>query len=172
MLFRSHAPDEVAQLADHLIVLEAGRVLAQGPLKQVLADVSTPIRLGEDTGAVLEGRVVERDARWSLARVEFPGGALWVRDEGHGLGERVRLRVLARDVSLSLEEPAGTSILNHLEARVEAIGQDFHPALALARLAVDGQSLVARLTCRSVEALGLAPGKAVWALVKAVAVIG
>lgn len=171
ILYVSHAPNEVARLADHLVVLEAGAVLAQGPLKQVLADVSTPIRLGEDAGSVLEGKVVEHDARWHLARVAFPGGALWVRDEGHEIGARVRLRVLARDVGLSLTEPADTSILNHLEVRVEAIGQDFHPALALARLAIEGQSLVARLTCRSVDALGLAPGKAVWALVKAVAVI-
>ncbi len=172
ILYVSHAPDEVARLADHLVVLEAGRVLAQGPLKAVLADVATPIRLGEDAGAVLEGAVAERDARWHLARVEFPGGSLWVRDEGQAVGARVRLRVLARDVSLTLTEPADTSILNHLPARVEAIGQDFHPALALARLAVNGQSLVARVTRRSAEALALAPGKTVWAQVKAVAVIG
>lgn len=172
IFYVSHAPDEVARLADHLVVLEEGQVRAQGPLKAVLADVATPIRLGEDAGTVLEGTVEAREARWHLLRVAFPGGSLWVRDEGQAVGARVRLRILARDVSLSLAEPVDTSILNHLPARVEAIGQDAHPAQALVRLAIDGQSLVARITHRSAEALALVPGKAVWAQIKAVAVIG
>ncbi|MBK7815440.1 MAG: molybdenum ABC transporter ATP-binding protein [Rhodocyclaceae bacterium] len=173
IFYVSHAPDEVARLADHLVVLEAGRVQAQGPLKQVLADVATPIRLGEDAGSVIDGTVAERDAHWQLARVEFPGGGFWVRDEGHEIGRRVRLRVLARDVSIALrEECRATSVLNHLSVRVEAIAGDLHPALTLVRLAAEGQSLVARVTRRSAEALALEPGKQVWAQIKAVAVIG
>ncbi len=172
VLYVSHSPEEVARLADHIVALEAGRVVAQGPLKDVLADVDMPIRLGEDAGVVLEGTLAERDAHWHLARVEFPGGNLWVRDEGHAVGERVRLRVLARDVSLSHAEPTDTSIINHLPARIEALGADHHPALVLARLAVNGQSVMARLTRRSAERMALAPGMAVWAQVKAVAVVG
>lgn len=171
LLYVSHAPDEVARLADHLVVLEGGRVVAQGPIKDVLGQVDAPIRLGMEAGVVLEGRVAERDTRWHLARVEFPGGSLWVRDEGHGVGRWLRLRVLAKDVSLTLEEPSGTSILNHLQVVVREIGDDLHPAQALASLAVDGQMLTARLTHRSVAALGLHPGKRVWAQVKSVAVI-
>lgn len=171
VLYVTHSPDEVARLADHIVVLEEGRAVAQGPLKEVLGRVDAPIRLGKEAGVVLEGRVAERDARWHLARVEFPGGSLWVRDEGHAVGRRLRLRVLAKDVSLTLERPAGTSILNHLEVTVREIGDDLHPAQALASLAVDGQTLTARLTHRSVAALGLHPGKRVWAQVKSVAVI-
>lgn len=170
ILYVSHAPDEVARLADHLVVLEAGRVLAQGPIQAVLSDVATPIRLGEDVGAVLEGVVAERDAHWHLARVEFPGGSLWVHDEGQAIG-RLRLRLLARDVSLSIAAPVGTSILNHLAARIEAIGDDFHPAFALVQLGVDGQRLLARVSRRSLEDLALTPGMTVWAQVKSVAVI-
>lgn len=172
VLYVSHSPEEVARLADHIVVLETGKVIAHGPLKAVLADVEMPIRLGEDTGVVLEGQIAQRDAQWHLARVEFPGGHLWVRDEGRKVGTRVRLRVLARDVSLTRKEPTDTSILNHLPARIEALGEDVHPALLLARLAIDGQSLVARLTRRSAQAMALAPGMPVWAQVKAVAVIG
>jgi molybdate transport system ATP-binding protein len=161
----------VAHLADHLVVREAGRAVAQGPLKEVLGRVDAPIRLGKEAGVVLEGRVAERDARWNLARVEFAGGGLWVRDEGHAVGRRLRLRVLAKDVSLTLDKPSGTSILNHLEVTVREIGNDLHPAQALASLAVNGQTLTARLTHRSVAALGLHPGKRVWAQVKTVAVI-
>jgi molybdate transport system ATP-binding protein len=171
LLYVSHAPDEVARLADHLVVLEGGRAVAQGPLKEVLGRVDAPIRLGKEAGVVLDGTVAERDGRWHLARVAFPGGSLWVRDEGHAVGRGLRLRVLAKDVSLTLEMPSGTSILNHVQVVVREIGDDLHPAQALASLAVEGQTLTARLTHRSVAALGLHPGKRVWAQIKTVAVI-
>ncbi|MCA1979568.1 MAG: molybdenum ABC transporter ATP-binding protein [Thiobacillus sp.] len=172
VLYVSHATDEVARLADHIVVLEAGKTVAQGPFDAVLSDVGLPVRLNEDAGVVLEGRVVERDAGWHLARVEFPGGSLWVRDEGHGVGDRLRLRVLARDVSLSHAAHTDSSFLNQLQAQVDALGDDTHPALVLARLAVGGQSLLARLTRRAAASLQLAPGKAVWAQIKDVAVVG
>ena len=172
MLYVSHAPDEVARLADHLVVLEAGRVLASGPLTATLARLDLPIRLGEDAGVVLEGRIAERDAAWHLARVDFGGGSLWVRDAGLPMSHAVRVRILARDVSLALEAHPGTSILNILPARVEELAEDAHPALALARLDVGGAPLLARLTRRSAATLALAPGHAVWAQIKAVALIG
>lgn len=172
ILYVSHAPDEVARLADHLVMLESGRVMAQGPLKQVLADVATPIRLGEDAGVLLTGTIAERDLSWHLARVEFPGGSLWVRDEGHAPGQRVRMRILARDVSLSLSEPTSSSGLNLLPTRVEAIGEDFHPALVLVRLALADQVLLARLTRRTAAAMALQPGQPVWAQVQVVETIG
>ncbi len=172
ILYVSHAPDEVARLADYLVVLERGRAVAQGPLTEILARLDLPIRLGEDAGVVLDAVVAERDAAWRLKRVSFAGGAFWVRDSGAPLGQPVRVRILARDVSLALESHAGTSILNILPARVEQIADDAHPAQALVRLDVGGSPLLARLTKRSVHALELAPGKAVWAQVKAVAVVG
>lgn len=172
LLYVSHAPDEVARLADHLVVLEAGRVLAQGPLAETLARVDLPIRLGEDAGVVLDATVADRDAAWHLAAVEFPGGRLWVRDTGHALGERLRVRILARDVSVALAHPLNSSILNTLEGQVDSIGDEAHPALALVRLRVGKTFLLARLTRRSAAALALAPGLPVWAQIKAVAVIG
>ncbi|MCS6786817.1 MAG: hypothetical protein NZ524_07285 [Thiobacillaceae bacterium] len=134
MLYVSHAPDEAARLADHLVVLDGGRVLAQGSLAETLARLDLPIRLGEEAGVVPEAEVAERDAHWQLSRVDFPGGCFWTRDAGHPVGARVRVRVLARDVSLALERSPNTSILNALPAIVEAIGADEHPALALVRL--------------------------------------
>ncbi len=174
VLYVSHAPDEVARLADHLVALDAGRVVAVGPLAETLARADLPIRLGEDAGVVLDVTVAEIDNQWHLARVEFRGGSLWVRDEGHPVGKRLRVRVLARDVSLAREEPSGTSILNHFRVTVRELADDAHPALLLARAETkaDGQSLLARLTRRSAAALELAPGAEVWAQVKAVALLG
>jgi len=172
LVYVSHAPDEVARLADHLVVLEAGRVLGAGPLTETLARLDLPIRLGEDAGVVLDAVVAERDREWHLARVEFPGGSLWVRDQGHPLGQRVRVRILARDVSIASEPITGTSILNTLSATVTALGDDAHPALRLVRIEAGGVPLLARVTRRSAAALALAPGLSVWVQIKAVALIG
>jgi len=172
VLYVSHAPDEVARLADHIVVLEAGRAVATGPLTETLARLDLPIQLGEDVGVVLDAVVAERDAQWHLARVEFPGGSLWVRDGGQAIGDPVRVRILARDVSIALQPVSGTSIQNCLSATVEQMAGDHHPALALLRLRVGPSPLLARLTQRSSTGLCLVPGKAVWVQIKAVALIG
>ena len=172
VLYVSHAPDEVARLADHMVVMEAGRAVASGPLSDTLARLDLPIQLGEDAGVVLDAVVAERDGHWHLTRVEFPGGSLWVRDGGHALGQPVRVRILARDVSIALVPPSGTSIQNCLPATVEQMTGDHHPALSLLRLKAGPSPLLARLTQRSAARLALAPGKAVWVQIKAVALIG
>ncbi len=172
VLYVSHSPDEVARLADHLVVLQDGEAIASGPLGTTLARLDSPIRLGEDTGVVIDACVAERDAAWHLVRVDFAGGSLWVRDNGIPIGHRVRVRVLARDVSLALGKEENSSIQNMLPAKVVAIAGDNHPALALVRLDFGQTPLIARLTNRSVAQLGLQPGQDVWAQIKAVALIG
>ncbi len=172
VVYVSHAPDEVARLADHIVVMQDGRALACGALTETLARLDLPIQLGEDAGVVLHAVVVERDAAWHLARVEFAGGSLWVRDGGHPLGHAVRVRILARDVSIALAPVAGISIQNCLPATVDAIAADPHPALCLVRLALGDSPLLARLTRRSSAALELQAGKPVWVQIKAVALIG
>ncbi|MGF1547757.1 MAG: molybdenum ABC transporter ATP-binding protein [Thiotrichales bacterium] len=171
VLYVSHAPDEVARLADHLVVMEAGRVVADGPLTATLARLDLPIRLGEDTGVVIEGLVAERDPQWHLARVEFSGGSLWVRDSGHAVGHRARVRILARDVSLAYEQQTHTSIINRLAGTVQEIAPDQHPGLALARVRVGQDDLIARLTQRSAASLALAPGQPIWVQIKSVALM-
>jgi molybdate transport system ATP-binding protein len=172
VLYVSHSPDEVARLADHIVVLETGRAVAAGPLKDTLARLDLPIHLGEDAGVVLNAVVAERDAKWHLARVEFIGGSLWVRDGGHAIGQAVRVRILARDVSIALEKGEDISIQNCLPATVDQMAQDAHPALTLLRLQVGASPILARLTRRAAVALALVPGKAVWVQIKAVALIG
>jgi len=171
MLYVTHSADELARLADHLVVLNQGRVTAEGPAAQVLASIASPVLAGDDIGALLTGRVVERDARWHLSRVAFDGGSLWLRDSGLPLGHQVRLRVLARDVSMAVEEPHGTSIQNHLPCIIESSAPDVHPSQVLVRVKVGASTLVARITGRSFDALGLQPGKSAWLQVKSVAVL-
>jgi molybdate transport system ATP-binding protein len=172
VLYVSHAPDEVARLADHIVVMESGRAVAQGRLTETLARIDLPIKLGEDTGVVLDGHIAERDENWHLARVEFDGGFVWVRDSGHALGHHVRVRILARDVSVALEPQHDSSILNCLPAEVAGIADDAHPALALVKLKLGKSAVVARLTHRSACGLDLKPGMPVYVQIKAVALIG
>ncbi|HLS98167.1 MAG: molybdenum ABC transporter ATP-binding protein [Porticoccaceae bacterium] len=171
ILYVSHSAEEVARLGDHLVAMAEGQVLASGPLGETLSRLDFPIKLGEDTGVVVEATITARDATWHLAEASFAGGALWLRDTGHALGERVRVRVLARDISLALSRHDDSSIVNVLPARVLEIAEDAAEGLALVRLAVGDTALVARLTRRSAHLLELAPGKAVWAQIKSVAVI-
>ena len=171
MLYVTHASDEVARLADTLVVLDAGKVKACGPVSDVLAATGTTAVLGDDAGALLDAKVAERDARWQLARLAFNGGSLWLRDTGLPLGRKARVRVLARDVSVATQEPQQTSIQNLLPCVVQSIVADAHPSQALVRLVCGDSVVLARITARAVDALQLVPGMAVWAQIKAAALV-
>ena len=172
ILYVSHATDEIVRLADHLIVLAGGRVVAQGPLPETFARLDPPLRLADDVGAVLEARVAELDRHWHLALVDFAGGRLWTRDDGRQIGQRVRLRVLARDISLAREAPSRSSIQNILRGRVDAVIDDEHPGLALVRVRVGESALLARLTRRAASTLEISIGDEVWVQIKSVALLG
>jgi len=171
MLYITHSADEVARLADYLVVLDQGAVKAYGAAQDVLARVQSPVIVGEDAGVVLRGTVVQRDTPWHLSQVAFPGGFLWVRDNQLALGRQVRLRVLARDISLSAYEPHDTSIQNQFKGRIEAMVDDTHPSQALVRIRCGESILLARVTKRAIHMLGLNSSSEVWAQVKSVAVI-
>ncbi|MBV1914239.1 MAG: molybdenum ABC transporter ATP-binding protein [Pseudomonadales bacterium] len=171
VLYVSHSTDEIARLANHLVILEKGRVVTSGPLQDVLARVDLPVQLGEDAGVVLEAKVVDRDTRWHLARVAFSGGELWVRDHGVAIGSHVRVRVLARDVSLALQAHSDTSIQNVLAGTVAKIAPDTDPAASLVQVTIGESKLVARITQRSLEQLKISVGDALWVQIKSVALV-
>ena len=173
IVYVSHAIAEVARLADHVVLMDAGRATASGPVGELLSRLDLPLPPGEDAGVVLLGEVGALDAPWHMARLDVPGAAFWTRDPALPVGHPIRLRVLARDVSLSLAEQPHSSIVNQIPVVVEAIADDTHPSQVLVRVrAQAGTSvLLARVTRRSAQALALAPGAAVWAMVKSVALL-
>jgi molybdate transport system ATP-binding protein len=170
VVYVSHAADEVARLADHLVVLEEGRVLASGPLAATLARLDLAANFQDDAGVMLETTLQARDAD-GLSHLAFAGGVLLVGQRDVAIGTRVRCRIHARDVSLALERPRGSSITNILPARVDAVGPSGAPGQVLVRLLVGDTALLARITERSRRELAIAPGSAVWAQVKAVALL-
>lgn len=171
VFYVSHALDEVARLADHLVLLEQGRVIASGTLGETLSRLDLPTAHLDDAGAVIEAKVAVHDEAYHLTRLDFPGGSLWVSKVERATGAMVRARVLARDVSVAIAAPHGTSITNILAARIVEI-QDDGPDRVGLRLAVgDGQLLLSRITRRSRDLLGLAMDMQVFAQVKSVALI-
>lgn len=171
MLYVTHSADEVARLADQLVVLARGRVTASGPVAQVMSAIVNPALDAEDIGALLTGQVGQLDAPWHLARIDFAGGSVWIRDSGLSQGRAVRIRILARDVSIATTEPDNTSIQNQLPCTIDSISADTHPSQALVRLRCGDSVLLARITRRAVEALALTESMPVWAQVKSVALI-
>ena len=158
IVYVSHSIEEVVRLADNVVRLEGGSVVDAGPVLGRLQD-----------GAVVETTVASQDLAWGLARLEFPGGALYAADVDALVGERVRVRVRAQDVALALSRPAGLSMLNVLAATVKSVAGGAGASVEV-RLDLAGTELLARITRKSLSELGIEPGKPVFALIKSVAI--
>ncbi|CAM3126328.1 molybdenum ABC transporter ATP-binding protein [Pseudomonas floridensis] len=173
MLYVSHAQDEVARLADHMVLLEAGNVLASGPIGETLARLDLPLAMGNDAGVVIEGAVSEYDAHYQLLTITLPGSALSMRVAHAEMQPRttLRVKVQARDVSLSLQPDQQSSILNRLPVVVMDEMVADNSAHVLVRLDAGGTPLLARITRYSSDQLQLHRGQSLWAQIKAVAVL-
>lgn len=172
MVYVSHGVEEVARLADHLVLLDGGRVVAQGPLQETLARLDLPCALIETLGSVVEGRVVALHRDDSLMELAFAGGVLWLPQVDEVVGQSLRCRIDARDVVIARERAQASSALNQIRCEIVAVVAADHPAQCLVQLDAGGARLLARITWHSWHALGLASGDEVWAQVKAVALGG
>ncbi|WP_029654667.1 molybdenum ABC transporter ATP-binding protein [Marinobacter daepoensis] len=172
ILYVSHSVNEVARLANHIVMMKHGRIVAQGPLQETLARVDQPFQLEDEAGIIVQATLDEIDTRWHLARFRFDGGELWLRqDERLNVGEKARIQVLARDVSIALSPHRDQSIQNLLQAQVDQVETDVSPGTTLVRLMAGNTPFLARLTSRSAAQLGLAPGQSVWLQIKSVALV-
>ncbi len=171
VLYVSHSPDEVARLADQMVVLDGGKALAFGPVAEIMVSLDLPLAHFDDAGAVIAATVAQHDEAYHLTRLDFPGGQLWVGRVEQPFGSIVRARVLARDVSIATQPPHGSSINNILNARIEEI-RDEGPHKVMLRLQVgESHTLLSRITRRSRDQLGLTEGMFVCAQVKSVALM-
>jgi molybdate transport system ATP-binding protein len=171
MLYVTHALGEIMRLADHLLLLEAGRVQAAGRLQSLLSRSDLPLARSEESGSVFDAVLEEHDPRFHLSYVRLAAGRLAIGHTGTPPGERVRVRIDARDVSLALKPPEQSSILNVLPARVVTLVDADDPAQTVVQLEAGGEPLLARITRRSAADLQLSAGMPLYAQVKAVAVM-
>jgi molybdate transport system ATP-binding protein len=178
VLYVSHSAAELLRLADHLLLLGGGRLRAAGPV----AEVSTRLDLlpwgpEAELGVVVEARVAGHDDNFDLTYLDFAGGRLSLPRHAAAVpGSRQRVRVLARDVSLALEKPERTSVLNIFPARIVEIGEigeigGSHAPQPLVKLDAGGAVLLAQITRKSLATLELRPGLPVYAVVKGVALL-
>ena len=173
IVYVSHALPEVTRLADRIVVLEEGRVAAQGSVDTVTARLDVaPLRSAREAGAVLAARIEAHDPAYALTRLDTQAGRLHVPLLGYPVGAALRVLVSARDVTLSLSRPDGSSALNVLAGTVAEIGaqRPDDPMVEL-RLECGAAPLVVRLTRRSLAEMGLRPGLPVYAAVKSVALL-
>lgn len=170
VVYVSHAIDEVARLADHLLVLDAGRVSAQGTPAELMARGDLHLARVDEIGALIEATVASHDEAYQLTDVVFTGGRLSLPRQAAAVGQRIRIRIRARDVSITLAAQKGTSIINILPARVIGI-TDAGAGQSLVALDLGGMTIRARVTRKSVDALGLSPGLGVHAQIKGVAIL-
>ncbi|MBK8176328.1 MAG: molybdenum ABC transporter ATP-binding protein [Rhodospirillales bacterium] len=172
IVYVSHAVEEVARLADAVVVLAGGRVVASGDVAAVMSRLDVfPSASPFEAGAVVPVRIAGHDDAYALTTLAFDGGSLRVPRIERPVGDRLRIRVRARDVMLALNRPDGLSALNILPAIIDDVLVE-EGCYASARIAVGSARLVARLTRLSAERLALRPGQTVYAVVKSVAIDG
>jgi len=168
IVYVSHSVAEISRLADIVVVLSDGKALAVGEVDEIMGRLDLRPATGRyEAGSLLETRVAAHDIADQLTRLSFEGGELVVPHLNAAIGERVRARIRARDVSLATERPTGISILNVLPGRVTAIDTATGPIVDV-QLAIGSTPLGARITRRSLQQLGVHVGQDVYALVKAV----
>ena len=170
MLYVSHDITEVARLADRMIILSSGKMLAEGAVQDLLERLDLQPETGRfEAGVLLTARVTGHDREFSVTHLDHHGQAISMPARDLDIGAEVRLRIRARDVSLATQKPEAISIRNILSGTVSEIVQDPDTAFAETLIDIGGGRLRARITRQSVSDLGLAPGKLVYALVKSIA---
>ena len=166
----THALEDVARLANDIIVVNEGRSIATGPVEQILSRLDLlPLTGQSEPMSVITADVLHHDIDGGLTELGFNGGRLWVARINADPGAQVRLRIAARDVMLALEPPAQISATNLISGRIAEIRSGPGPYCDV-RLVCGGSILLARITRRSADRLGLAPASEVIAVIKAVSV--
>ena len=170
MLYVSHDIEEVAQLAEHVVVLHEGAVEDQGSLLELSSRLQSQLSQGEQAAAIALATVIRHDREFGLTELDFEGETLYVNHLNEKCGQVRRLRIPARDVSVCRERPHSTSILNILPVTLCEIQQS-DGARVLLRLQLGNQYLLARVTCKSASQLQLRVGDALFAQIKSAALL-
>jgi len=170
MIYVTHSIDEVARLADHLILLDGGKVIGDGEITEMLTQLDCSLAHGERAVSLIHAMVSEHDENFHLTTIKFSGGSLSMPKKQLPVGSKVRLRIEARDVSLALGHQDDTSILNILPCTVDNV-VDEGDAQVMVRLKVGEDLMLSCITKKSAELLKLQTGKSVYAQIKSVALL-
>ena len=170
ILYVTHSQDETSRLADHLMLIENGKIIGNGPVNEMLTRFDMPMARSNEAISIFDAKVINRDPEFSLMYLEFSGGQFVVPDNGMPIESLVRIRVAARDVSLTKKKQTDTSILNIFSAVVEEIAPE-GKAQIIVRLSMGRVILLSCLTRKSASTLGLEIGLSIFVQVKSVAIL-
>ena len=170
VLYVTHSQHEVAQLADHLVLLETGKCITSGTLAETLSRLDLPLAQERQATVVWQVTIAEHEPKYHLTRATFPGGELSLPRIDVAIGTCLRVQIFARDVSITLETPVMTSILNVLPARITAMIND-DAGHCLVQLRVETQLLLAHITRKSALLLDLQIGKQVYVQIKGTSIL-
>ena len=170
ILYVTHSQDEMSRLADHLLLIEDGNIVGSGPVNDMLTRFDMPLSHGGDAVSIIEAEVLKRDSEFNLMHLDFLGGQFIVPDNGFPVQTKVRIRVVARDVSLTKSKQVDTSILNIFPAMVQEIVNEGE-AQVMVRLQIKDTILLACITRKSSYKLRLEKGSEVFVQVKSVAIL-
>ena len=170
ILYVTHSQDETSRLADHLMLIEDGKIIGNGPINEMLTRFDLPLSHSGDAISIFDARVMSRDTDFNLMHLEFKGGQFIVPDNKLPIESLVRIRVAARDVSITKKKQTDTSILNIFPAVVEEMVPE-GDAQVMVRLTLNGVTLLACLTRKSASSLKLDQGLSVFIQVKSVAIL-
>lgn len=169
IIYVTHDIDEVARLADRMIVLQAGRVMASGDVESVLARADLPVDHEQyEPGAALTARLVGHDPQYRLSQLDLHGQTVTVPLIEAALGSTLHLRIRARDVAIATARPTSISVRNILAATIVEVTARPGTPHADILLDIGGSALRARITRQSADELQLSPGRSVYAIVKSV----
>ena len=170
IIYVTHSQQEVAQLADTLVILEDGNILASGPLSETQSRLDLPLAQDREAATVWQVTIAEHESDYHLTRVTFEGGSLTITAVDAKLGTELRVQIYARDVSITLAEPHATSILNVLPAVINqlTVGRE---SQAVVQLQLGQQLLLAHITRKSLLLLGLKIGMSVFVQIKGTSIL-
>jgi molybdate transport system ATP-binding protein len=170
IVYVSHSLQELARLADQLVLIDNGKVQNSGAISDILTDLDLPLARGDSAVALVEAVIAAHDDKFQLTYIDFAGGRFTVAKKDLPIGHKVRLSIAARDVSLTKQHQSDTSILNIFAATVEAVTSD-GPSQVVVQLSARGVPLLSRITRKSAELLSLKKGFEIFVQVKAVALL-
>ena len=170
ILYVTHSVDEVLKIADHLLVIEDGKLSINKPLMKAFDDETINHRVWPHIGAVIEAALTSQTPEYGMHKLEFPGGNLWIPDSKKEIGFKTRLVIFAKDISISLSNHTDTSILNKVEAVITKIEEDANPAFLQIHSKAGANNFRALVTKKSFNTLELETGKSIWLQIKSVAI--
>ena len=170
VLYVSHSLDEVARLADEIVLMNNGQVEAQGEVHDIFTRLDLAPSHDTEASSIIDAKVMAHEDAFSLSKLGFNGGQITLASQGLDIGQEVRIIIHAKDVSLALEHHTNSSILNIMPAKVLEIGE-LTRSKVLVKLDVGGQALLSSITKKSMSLLAIQPGQDVFVQIKSVALL-